>query len=395
MYSSELFIDVEYQQVSKHKKVVCGDVFLSRRLKEENRTLVVLADGLGSGIKANMLASLTAGMIVNFMALNEPLERFTETIMKTLPVDPFRKIGFSTFTIIDIDSDGETHIIEYGNPPVLIIRNGELIKPNRDLLALSSKMEHAQNLYHWNFQAEKDDRIIYMTDGISQSGMGRKDMPFGWEISAVESFLKINTQKHLNISARDLSKRLIAQAISNDIQKPQDDMTCGVIHFTKPRQLLLCTGPPYSRENDKLLAEKVLRFEGTKILCGGTTAEIISRELDREIDVDMASATPTLPPLSKIEGIDLVSEGILTLGRISTLLEDNSILDEPEDTPAGKIIQLFIDNDEIYILVGTKVNNAHQDPTLPVELEIRRNVMKRIARLLESKFLKRVILEYL
>lgn len=395
MYSSELFIDVEYQQVSKHKKVVCGDVFLSRRLKEENRTLVVLADGLGSGIKANMLASLTAGMIVNFMALNEPLERFTETIMKTLPVDPFRKIGFSTFTIIDIDSDGETHIIEYGNPPVLIIRNGELIKPNRDLLVLSSKMEHPQNLYHWNFQAEKDDRIIFMTDGISQSGMGRKDMPFGWEISAAASFLKNNTQKHPNISARDLSKKLCSQAISNDIQKPQDDMTCGVIHFTKPRRMLLCTGPPYSMENDKLLAEKVEHFEGIKVLCGGTTAEIISRELNIEIDVNMASATPTLPPLSKMEGIDLVSEGILTLGRISTLLEDNSILDEPEDTPAGKIIQLFIDNDEIYIIVGTKVNNAHQDPTLPVELEIRRNVMKRIARLLETKFLKRVILEYL
>ena len=395
MYSSELFIDVEYQQVCKHKKVVCGDVFLSRRLKQENRTLVVLADGLGSGIKANMLASLTAGMIVNFMSLNEPLERFTETIMKTLPVDPFRKIGYSTFTIIDIDSDGETRIIEYGNPPVLLIRDGELIKPERDLLTLSSKMEHPQNLYSWSFQAQKNDRIIYMTDGISQSGMGRKDMPFGWEISSVESFLKSAIQKHPNMSARDLSKRLSAQAISNDIQKPQDDMTCGVIHFTKARQLLLCTGPPYSRENDKLLAEKVLRFEGTKILCGGTTAEIISRELDREIDVDMESATPTLPPLSKIDGIDLVSEGILTLGRISTLLENNSILDEPEDTPAGKIIQLFIDNDEIYIIVGTKVNNAHQDPTLPVELEIRRNVMKRIAHLLESKFLKRVILEYL
>ncbi len=395
MYSSELFIDVKYQQVCKHKKVVCGDVFLSRRLKEENRTLVVLADGLGSGIKANMLASLTAGMIVNFMSLNEPLERFTETIMKTLPVDPFRKIGYSTFTIIDIDSDGETRIIEYGNPPVLLIRNGELIKPNRQLLALSSEIEHPQNLFNWNFQAQKDDRIIYMTDGISQSGIGRKDMPFGWEMNSVQSFLKINTQKNPKISAHHLSKKLHAQALNNDIQKAKDDMTCGVIHFTKPRQLLLCTGPPYSRKNDKLLAEKVEKFEGNKILCGGTTSEIISRELDREIEVDMESATPTLPPLSKIEGIDLVTEGILTLGRISTLLESNSILEEPENTPAGKIIQQFIDNDEIYIIIGTKVNNAHQDPTLPVELEIRRNVMKRIAHLLESKFLKRVIVEYL
>lgn len=395
MFSKDLFIDVEFHQVSKKDKVVCGDVFLSRRLKEENRTLVVLADGLGSGIKANVLASLTAGMIVNFMALNEPLERFTEIIMNTLPVDSFRKIGYSTFTIIDIDSDGESRIIEYGNPPVLLIRNGESIKPNRNILPLSLKENHAHSLYYWEFQALKDDRIVYMTDGITQSGMGRRDMPFGWEISSVQSFLQQIIGRNPQISARDISRKLSAQSQSNDIQKPQDDMSCGVIHFTKPRQLLLCTGPPYSPDNDKRLAEKVQSFQGSKILCGGTTAEIISRELNLEIEVDMDSATSTLPPLSQMEGIDLVSEGILTLGRISILLEQNQRLEEPENTPAGKIIQQFIDNDEIYIVVGTKVNNAHQDPTLPVELEIRRNVIKRIANLLETKFLKRVILEYL
>lgn len=395
MFSKDLFIDVEFHQVCKKDKVVCGDVFLSRRLKEENRTLVVLADGLGSGIKANVLASLTAGMIVNFMSLNEPLERFTEVIMNTLPVDSFRKIGYSTFTIIDIDSDGESRIIEYGNPPVLLIRNGKSVKPNRKLLPLSFEKNHAQSLYYWDFQALKDDRIVYMTDGISQSGMGRRDMPFGWEIGSVQTFIEELIQRKPQISARDLSRRLSAQAQNNDIQKPQDDMSCGVIHFTKPRQLLLCTGPPYNPDNDKRLAEKVQYFQGSKVLCGGTTAEIISRELNLEIEVDMDTATTTLPPLSYMEGIDLVSEGILTLGRISILLEQNQVLEEPEDTPAGKIIQQFIDNDEIYIVVGTKVNNAHQDPTLPVELEIRRNVMKRIAHLLEAKFLKRVILEYL
>jgi len=234
-----------------------------------------------------------------------------------------------------------------------------------------------------------------MTDGITQSGMGRRDMPFGWEISSVQSFLQQIIGRNPQISARDISRKLSAQSQSNDIQKPQDDMSCGVIHFTKPRQLLLCTGPPYSPDNDKRLAEKVQCFQGSKILCGGTTAEIISRELNLEIEVDMDSATSTLPPLSQMNGIDLVSEGILTLGRISILLEQNQRLEEPENTPAGKIIQQFIDNDEIYIVVGTKVNNAHQDPTLPVELEIRRNVIKRIANLLETKFLKRVILEYL
>jgi hypothetical protein len=51
--------------------------------------------------------------------------------------------------------------------------------------------------------------------------------------------------------------------------------------------------------------------------------------------------------------------------------------------------------DVIHFLVGTCVNIAHQDPNLPVELEIRRNVIKKIIRILEEKFLKQVKVQYL
>ncbi|MBI9036027.1 MAG: SpoIIE family protein phosphatase [Bacteroidales bacterium] len=395
MFNRDVFIDVEHHQMCKNGNLVCGDVFLSKRLKEENRTIVVLADGLGSGIKANVLASMTAGMIVNFMILNEPIDRVTKTIMNTLPVDQYRKIGYSTFTIIDIESDGETRIIEYGNPPTLVFRNGKVEQPVRQVLELPFQTNLPQKLYFWNFQAGKEDRIISMSDGVSQSGIGRMDMPFGWDMEKIECFISDLLLQKPDINARDLSRRLTNQARINDILKPQDDISCGVIHFSTPRKLLLCTGPPYNACNDKLLAQKAETFDGARIICGGTTAEIVSRELHREIEVQMETARAGLPPLSTIEGIDLVAEGILTLGRVSTLLEKGDINQEPEDSPAGEILKLFLQHDEINLLVGTKVNDAHQDPTLPVELEIRRNVMKRIARLLETKYLKRVFVEYL
>jgi hypothetical protein len=395
MISGKLYIDVECQQSCKQNKVVCGDVFLSKRIKEENRTIVVLADGLGSGIKANVLASLTANMIVNFVSLNQPLVQFTEIIMDTLPIDNFRKIGYSTFTIVDIDADGETRIIEYGNPPAIVIRNGEILNIEKKQLQLSSVIKHHKDLTYLKFQAQKDDRIFYMTDGITQSGIGRKDMPFGWETKGVVTYLKKMICKNPKISARDICLKVKLQALSNDIQKAQDDISCGLIHITEPKRLLLCSGPPFNKENDQKLASKVNHFKGFIVVSGGTTAEILSRELNKEIEVDINSATSSLPPLSKIEGIDIVSEGILTLGRISGILEHSHFNDPIENTAAGSIIQALMDHDEINIVVGTKVNNAHQDPSLPVELEIRRNVMKRIARLLETKFLKRVFVEYL
>jgi serine/threonine protein phosphatase PrpC len=354
MYSNELFIDVECKQSCKHNKIVCGDVFLSRRIKDENRTLIVLADGLGSGIKANVLASLTANMIVNFMEQNQALVKFTEIIMDTLPMDQFRKIGYSTFTIIDIDADGETKIIEYGNPQVLIIRNGEFLHPNRKLLPLSREFKHPQELYYWEHQSQKEDRIFFMTDGITQSGIGRRDMPFGWEINGVKQFLKDTIHNKPNLSGRELCNILYQKAMQNDIQSAKDDISCGLVHFTKPKQLLICTGPPYKKDDDKLLAEKVKHFKGEIIISGGTTAQIVSRELQRDIEVDMQTATSQLPPLSQMEGVDVVSEGILTLGRISTLLEKLNTQEQLEDSPAGKIIQKFFDHDEIYILVVPK-----------------------------------------
>lgn len=390
--SDEVFIEVAHTQVQKHGNKICGDVFLSRKIKEEQRTIVLLSDGLGSGVKANVLASMTASMGLNLTMANASIERTARIIMKTLPVDKLRKISYSTFTIIDISGKGTTRLIEFGNPLACILRNGELIIPERKAIDVDHELPSGQQIYLAGFTPQKEDRIVLLSDGITQSGMGRSDMPFGWGLQNCTTYISNWIAGHEGVSAAKTAEILLEKALEHDKAYPQDDITCGVIYFRKPRRMLICTGPPYRKHHDAVLASRVNQFNGTKVICGGTTALIVSRELNRDIEVDMTSGGKGLPPASKMEGVNLVTEGILTIGRVAELLDKQSA-DQVEESPAGKIVTQLLSHDEIYILNGTKVNDAHQDPALPIELEIRRNVVKKIARLLEDKHLKKVKME--
>ncbi|MCT4615644.1 MAG: SpoIIE family protein phosphatase [Marinifilaceae bacterium] len=384
------FVEIAYNQIKKDGKSVCGDVFLSRKIKAENRSIAILSDGLGSGIKANVLATMTASMAMNFTKINEPIERTAEIIMNTLPVDSERKISYASFSILDIENSGETKVVEYGNPQFILIRKGKDTKIDHNIVEIQNK-----NIRLYKLKAEKQDRIILFSDGVSQSGMGKEDMPFGWQNKEIKKYIEnlINEDKY--ISAHKLSRAIVNKAKKNDSYVSKDDITCSVIYFRKPRKVLVCTGPPYRKESDKLLSSKINNFEGKKVVCGGTTALIVSRELKKEINVDLKSSANGLPPVSYMEGVDLITEGILTLGGVVKILEEYNKEDKLEDSPAGRLVDLFLLNDEINFLVGTKINDAHQDPNLPVELEIRRNVVKKIVCLLEEKYLKKVNVEYI
>jgi len=172
-----------------------------------------------------------------------------------------------------------------------------------------------------------------------------------------------------------------------------DDTSCCVVYRRTPRNLLICTGPPYDEQKDRYLAEKVRDFQGKRVLCGGTTASIVSRELQRPLTVSLEMTDKELPPVSYMEGIDLVTEGILTLSKVERLLAQGS--SEKKHGPAHELVSLLQDSDKITFIVGTRINVAHQDPNLPVELEIRRNVVKKIKDLLEMKYLKDVEIIYL
>ncbi len=389
MRTNPIFIEIEHSSENKKGNITCGDVFLSRKVKEEKRTIAVLSDGVGSGIQANILATMTANMAMNFTLHNQPVERSAHSIINTLPEDNVRKISYATFTIVDIAHDGATKIIEYGNPQFFILRRGNVIIPKQN-----AEME-ISDLFSYKFQAQLGDRIVLFSDGITQSGIGTSSMPFGWEDSGLQDFVKSLITAYPDISAARLSQYILSKALMNDMHKAVDDMTCAVIYFRKPRKMIIASGPPYTKDKDKLMANIIDEFQGTKIVCGGTTAKILGRELQRDISVDINHMADDLPPTAQMKGIDLITEGILTLGRLDVFLSNGCPKNIPDDNPAAMIFHHLMENDEIHFLVGTSINPSHQDPELPQELEIRRNVIKKIANCLEEKYLKSVTIDYM
>ena len=389
------FIEINSQQRNYDGERICGDVFLYRSIKEENRVIAVLSDGMGHGVKANILATLTATMALNFTREHKEVDRIAEIIMNTLPVCSERKISYSTFTIIDIESSGRATILEYDNPSTIVLRGNQIFDPNWKKVVLDKGKHAGKVLKNCTFVPEKEDRIIFCSDGVSQSGMGGDAFPFGWERENIANYAASLVTSEASISAMMLAGKIVTMAHKNDSYKARDDISCATIYFREPRKLLICTGPPYEKDKDKDLSVKVLNYKGKVILCGGTTADIVARELGRAIIDELIFEDPELPPESFLEGIDLVTEGILTLQKVNEILKTYNNSVKLGKGPADKIVRLIMESDEIHFVIGTRINIAHQDPNLPVDLEIRRTVVKRIARLLEEKWLKKVTFEYI
>jgi hypothetical protein len=392
---NSFYIEVGVFQKSHIGERICGDVFLSRKVKEENRTILVLSDGMGHGVKANLLATLTATMAVNFTAEHKDVHKIAEIIMNTLPVCSERKISYATFTIIDIEDNGQTTIINYDNPECIIMRGDEEFKPEWHTITLETIDKKGKELQACTFKAFKEDRVVMLTDGITQSGLGKGKYLLGFGLENTRDLVVSQVKTHIDISAAKLASIIVNKAHSNDEYQSKDDISSAVVYFREPRKLLLCTGPPFDKEKDDYLAGKVKDFRGKKIISGGTTADIVSAKLDLPIEDTLEFDDPDLPPISHMKGIDLVTEGILTLSKVSGILEKYNDRTELGKGPADQIVKHFLESNEIYLCIGTAVNVAHQDPNLPVELEIRRSVARKIAGLLEEKFLKEVTLEFI
>lgn len=393
--TKDFYIEVNSQQRNYDGEKICGDVFLYKYIKEEERVIAVLSDGMGHGVKANILATLTATMALNFTREHKEVERIAEIIMNTLPVCSERKISYSTFTIVDIESSGRANILEYDNPSTIILKRNQVFDPGWKKVVLEKGRNAGKVLRTCTFTPSKEDRIIFCSDGVSQSGMGSEVYPFGWGRDDIAVYAATLVSSESSISATMLSGKIVTMAHKNDSYKARDDISCATIYFREPRKLLVCTGPPYEKEKDHDLADKVQEYKGNVILCGGTTADIVARELNRTIVDELVFEDPELPPESFIDGIDLVTEGILTLQKVNEILKSYNNSVRLGKGPADKIVKLIMESDEIHFIIGTRINIAHQDPNLPVDLEIRRTVVKRIARLLEEKWLKKVSFEYI
>lgn len=392
---SNYFVEVNCQQINHYDERCCGDVFLTKRVKEENRMVMVLSDGMGHGIKANLLATLTATMAVNFSVEHKEPEKTAEIIMNTLPVCSERKMSYSTFTIVDVDTEGDISMIGYDNPPAMIWRGTRLFDPGWTGMVMQSEKNYGKELISCVYTPQKEDRIVICTDGITQSGLDSGKYNFGWGIENLQDFIRSLIEEDPDISARKLAMRVANKAHINDNYQSKDDSSCAVIYFREPRKLMLCSGPPFEKEKDALLAETLKNFKGKKIICGATTVDIIARELNLEVEDSFEFTDPDLPPVSYMQGVDLVTEGILTLGKVNEILNNYNTNYVITKGPADQIVKLLLMSDQITFITGTAINIAHQDPNIPVDLEIRRTVIRRIGRVLEEKFLKEVKLEYL
>lgn len=384
----DFFLDIDYCQFNKHGQYVSGDVVITHKIKEENRVITCLSDGLGSGIKASVLATLTATMALKYLTNYADVTETAEVIMETLPVCKVRKISYSTFTIIDVNSSGHVRVIEHGNPQYVLMRGNQPVKVIRTPIQLKKWSDREVGISEFDFHI--GDRIVYFSDGITQAGMGLRDYPLGWGMRKLIDQIQqcVNWQK--GISSSRLSRMIALAARRIDSGEPKDDITCGVAYLRNPRLLLVVTGPPFSESRDHEMANFVQSFQGRKVICGGTTALILSRLLDQEIemDLDLNNLDPEIPPPSRMEGIELITEGTLTLNKVAEMLERGQKPESSRANAAAQLTSILLDSDVIYFLVGTRVNEAHQDPNLPVELDIRRNIIKKIAFLLEEKYLK-------
>ena len=390
----KFFIEVNCQQKCHGEARVCGDVFISKRIREEGRIIVVLSDGMGHGIKANMLGILTATLAVNFTLEHKSVQKITEIIMKTLPVDSVKQMNYSTFTIVEIDVEGEVSILEYENPKTLILRGANLHEPEWNCVVLEGEKYAGKEVLTTTFRPQKEDRIVFCTDGVTQSGLGSERHLMGWGLDNLQKFVGDCIREEHDISAVKLGTKVINKANQNDNFHPLDDISCGVIYFRDPRKLMIFSGPPQDPANDTMFTGLLKQFEGKKIVCGATTGDMVAREWGEEVIDSKVRYDLELPPVSHMAGVDLITEGILTLSKVSELLKKYNNNYQPGKGPADEIVRFILDSDEIHFLVGTNINVAHQDPTLPVELELRRTVVHRIARTLEEKFLKEVTMKF-
>ena len=387
----ELFIDLGFAQYCKHGERICGDAFKFQKCGD-GRVFAVLSDGLGSGVKANILASMTATMALKFATENaDRIVHAAEIMMGALPICQVRKISYATFTIVNADISRATRIIEMGNPRFLLFRGGRELEVPYEEAASPRWHDRAMKIYHC--QVEPSDRLIFFSDGISQAGMGSKEWPLGWRVRNCSEFIRRLIARQPDISSRELCDEVICEARRKEPGRiNKDDMTCAAMHFRRPRRMLLFTGPPYDRRDDAECAALVAGFDGEVAIAGGTSAEIVSRELHRKLEMDLKNISSEMPPVSYMEGVDLVTEGIFTLTATARYLEeDNGVR---HHNAAGQMMAMMLRNDIIDILVGTRINEAHQDPRLPQDLELRRNIVKRLAAILEKNFLKKVNVKY-
>lgn len=385
-----MFIKTGVSSIKKETESAFGDCILTKRYKDSDKVIAVLSDGLGSGIKANILSTMTSTMLLGFAENGADLTKACEIVMNSLPVCKVRKISYSTFSIVVADGEGNVSIIEEGNPDFILIRNNYTVDIKPEIMV--SKTHKDRHLKIYNFRLNINDALIFVSDGVTQAGLGSKNLKEGLKREGLIHIVLDYIKSNKDYTPDGLAKRITsaAKAVSID-NKANDDISALVLKCTIPESAIVFTGPPFNSEEDRQWAKNFEEFEGKKAVAGGTTAKILSRELKKELVLSRETAG-SLPAVSFMDGADIITEGILTLTRVEEYLSNSNPYEKKD--AAADLIKFLLSADCISFVVGAKVNTAHYDPNLPIEIELRKDVVKRIANILKEKYLKKVVVQY-
>ena len=376
----EIKVDMAYKSLNKNEEELCGDKV--EILHTDNSHILILADGMGSGVKANILATMTSKILGTMFLRGIPLEECVETIAETLPVCRVRQMAYATFSILQVYDDGTAYLVEFDNPGCIFIRDGEIMK-----IPEQFRMIDNRRINEYHFKVKLGDAFVLISDGAINAGVGEL-LNFGWNWDSVAKYAQREYKK--TISAMHLAAA-ISQACDDLYQyRPGDDTTVAVLRIGDKKLVNLMTGPAQCQEDDEGMVTDFMADENAvKVVCGGTSANIVARVLEKEINVAFTGEIdPNIPPTASIEGIDLVTEGVVTMNRVLKLLEQYTRDDEIDeaffielDKPNGAsmLAKLLIEQcTDLHLFVGKAVNAAYQNTELPFQLGVRQKLVDQI-----------------
>ena len=387
---NDLCADIGYKSINHVGEQLCGD-HVDIVEPDENSTVIVLSDGLGSGVKASILSTLTSKIISTMLAEGLALEECVSTIAATLPVCSVRGVAYSTFTIIHIKNNETAEIIQYDNPQVIVIRDDVNYDYPKTEMNIGGK-----KIFKTVLNLQENDVFVAMSDGCPHAGIGTA-YNFGWKREDIISF--IETLVPAGYTAKTLSTMLVDECNKLYDNKPGDDATACIVKIRKRVPMNMLFGPPSNRDDVERMMSLFFSKEGKHIVCGGTTSSIAAKYLNKPLKAKL-DFTSDMPPIAEIEGVDLVTEGVITVNRVleyaNDYLGENKFYEHWSFKKDGASLisrLLFEEATDINFYVGRAINPAHQNPDLPINFNIKMNLVSELTKCLK-KMGKRIKVNY-
>ncbi len=388
---NDLCADIGYKSVNHYGEELCGD-HVDVVEQDENSTVIVLADGLGSGVKASILSTLTSKIISTMMAEGLPIEECVSTIAATLPVCSVRGVAYSTFTIIHLKNNETAEIIQYDNPQVIVIRDDENYDYPKTEMNIGGK-----KIFKSVIKLRENDIFVAMSDGCPHAGIGIS-YNFGWKREDIISF--VESLAPVGYTAKTLSTIIVDECFKLYGGKPGDDATACIVRIRKREPMNILFGPPSNRDDANRMMSLFFSKEGKHIICGGTTSSIASKYLGKPIKASLDFSQSDVPPTAEIEGVDLVTEGVITVNKVveyaNDYLGENKYYEHWSIKRDGASLisrLLFEEATDINFYVGRAINPAHQNPDLPINFSIKMNLVEELSASLK-KMGKRIKVSY-